>query len=219
MIPVTETVTQQEQQMKNNFGARHRVSLALAFAAATALSASTAGQAKENQDEGRGDSQEENRSDRHDQSQVRRGFEISPAGVSLNLVGKNRALVGLGSYIVNTTGCNDCHTHPSYAPGGDPFRGQPEMINAGQFMSGGRVFGPFTSANLTPDFAGRPAGLTLKEFVMLLRTGHDPKDSPGELLQVMPWPVFGKKTDRDLHAIYEYLRSVPSLPNNPNPRP
>ena len=29
----------------------------------------------------------------------------------------------------------------------------------------------------------------------------------------MPWPVIGKKTDRDLKAIYEYLRALPSLPD------
>ena len=28
----------------------------------------------------------------------------------LKLEGKNPALVGLGSYIVNTEGCNDCHS-------------------------------------------------------------------------------------------------------------
>ena len=31
----------------------------------------------------------------------------------------------------------------------------------------------------------------------------------------MPWPVFGKKTDRDLRAVYEYLKAIPSLPGNP----
>jgi hypothetical protein len=159
--------------------------------------------------------------DRSDESRVKRGFEIVPAGVSLNLAGKNRALVGLGSYIVNTTGCNDCHTHPAYAPGGSPFLGQPEMVNSAQYLAGGRTFppSPFVAANITPDHAGNPAGLTLAEFIDLMRTGHDPKDPPGVLLQVMPWPVFGKKTDRDLTAIYEYLRSIPSLPNNPNPGP
>jgi hypothetical protein len=44
-------------------------------------------------------------------SQIWRGFEIAP--VPLNLAGKNWGLVGLGSYLVNTTGCNDCHTHPN----------------------------------------------------------------------------------------------------------
>jgi len=154
----------------------------------------------------------------NDQSRIQRGYQINP--VPLNLKGKNRALVGLGSYIVNSNGCNDCHTHPSYAPGHDPFLGQPEQINADQYLTGGRQFGPFTSANLTPDALGRPAGLTLEEFITVLRTGHDPDAPAGSPpLQVMPWPVIGKKTDLDLHAIYEYLRAIPSRPDNPNPGP
>jgi hypothetical protein len=147
--------------------------------------------------------------DESSQSQIQRGFEINP--VPLDLKGKNRALVGLGSYIVNTTGCNDCHTNPSYAPGGNPFLGQPEQVNVAGFLAGGQHFGPFVSANITPDALGRPAGLTLEQFISTLRTGHNPLDPPGVLLQVMPWPAFGKKTDRDLTAIYEYLRSIPSI--------
>src|SRR6185295_396127 len=107
------------------------------------------------------------------ESQIRRGFQIVPAGVQLNLAGKNRALVGLGSYIVNTNGCNDCHTHPEYLPNSNPFLGQPEMINFPQYLTGGRQFGPFTSANLTPDSTGKPAGLTLSDFITTLRTGHN----------------------------------------------
>ncbi len=153
-----------------------------------------------------------------DESKIKQGFAINP--VKLNLAGKNRALVGLGSYIVNTTGCNDCHTHPSYAPGGDPFLGQPEQINKDQYLTGGRQFGPFiTSPNLTPDVDGKPAGLTFHEFVNLLRTGHDPDAPAGTLLQVMPWPVIGKKTDHDLRAIYEYLSAIPSKPDNPTSGP
>ena len=151
--------------------------------------------------------------------QIRRGFQIVPQGVHLNLAGKNRALVGLGSYIVNTSGCNDCHTHPEFLPNSSPFLGQPEMINFPQYLTGGRQFGPFTSANLTPDASGKPAGLTLRDFITTLRTGHNPNDPPGQILQVMPWPVYGKKTDHDLKAVYEYLRALPSLPNNPAPGP
>src|SRR5690242_8044534 len=45
----------------------------------------------------------------NDESKVQQGFEIAP--VPLNLAGKNRALVGLGSYIVNAVGdCNGCHS-------------------------------------------------------------------------------------------------------------
>jgi len=151
---------------------------------------------------------------------VQRGREIVPAGVILNLKGKSRGMVWLGSYIVNTTGCVDCHTHPSYSPGGDPFQGQPERVNAEQYMSGGRMFGPaITAPNLTPDNKGRPAGLTRDEFVQTLRTGHNPHDPAGQILQVMPWPAVGKMTTHDLRAMYEYLSALPSLPDNPHPGP
>lgn len=159
------------------------------------------------------------RADDGSSSRIKRGYEIVPKGVTLDLRGKNRALVGLGSYFVNTEGCNDCHTHPEFAPGGNPFLGEPEQINSTVYLSGGRQFGPFTSANITPDSKGLPAGLTLEEFISFLRTGHNPHDPPGSIVQVMPWPVYGKKTDKDLTAIYEYLRSIPSLPDNPNPGP
>jgi hypothetical protein len=141
-------------------------------------------------------------------SRIKRGYEIAP--VELKLRGRNRALVGLGSYIVNAQGgCNDCHTNPSYAPGGDPFLGQPEQINVDGYLAGGTPFGPtIVSANITPDENGLPHGLTWPEFKRVIRTGrHD----GGEILQVMPWPVFRKMTDRDLMAVYEYLRSIPSI--------
>ena len=147
-----------------------------------------------------------------DESIIKRGYELAP--VELNLKGRNRALVGLGSYIVNTGGCNDCHTNPPYLAGGDPFLGEPEQINVPCYLSGGMPFGPppnpLRSRNLTPQ-NGLPAGLTLEQFITTLRTGED-QDHPGtgDLLQVMPWPVFGKKTDRDLTAIYEYLSAIPS---------
>jgi hypothetical protein len=149
--------------------------------------------------------------------EIRIGYRIAP--VTLDTRGKNPKLVGLGSYIVNAQGgCNDCHTHPNFAAGGDPYQNQPEVINAAEYLAGGRVFGPFTSPNLTPDKDGRPAGLTFDEFRMALRTGRDP-DGSGRILQVMPWPVYGKMTDLDLRAVYEYLRAIPSLPDNPAPGP
>ena len=157
-------------------------------------------------------------------SQIWRGFEIAP--VKLNLAGKNWALVGLGSYLVNTTGCNDCHTHPNWADGGNPYLGQPEQINTAQYLTGGRTFGldvvdhvtPVVSANLTPDKTGKPAGLTVAQFLNVMHTGQDP-DEPNRLLKVMPWPLYHWKTDLELRAMYEYLRAIPSLPDNPNPGP
>ena len=124
--------------------------------------------------------------DESSESQVRRGYQIVPPGVFLNLDGRNRALVGLGSYIVNTGGCNDCHTHPSYLSGGNPYLGQPELVNYQQYMTGGKTFGPIiTSANLTPDGTGKPAGLSKVEVPPSLLKG-DAEESE-EPLWFLPW--------------------------------
>jgi hypothetical protein len=143
-----------------------------------------------------------------DESKIQQGFRIAP--VHLSVHGKNHALVGLGSYLVNAVGgCNDCHTCPSYATGHNPFAGGDGQINGDNYLAGGVPFGPFiTSRNLTPDGSGKPAGLTFDEFLHALRTGEDP-DQPGDLLQVMPWPIFRNMTDRDILAIYTYLESIP----------
>jgi hypothetical protein len=95
------------------------------------------------------------------ESRIDRGFEIAP--VPLKLEGKDRALVGLGSYLVNASGgCNDCHSggpQTQYAPGGNPYFGQPTRINPATYLGGGRDFGPLlptpgsphiVSRNLTP---------------------------------------------------------------------
>ncbi len=151
------------------------------------------------------------------ESRIRIGLSISP--VPLNLVKKNRALVGLGSYIVNAQGgCNDCHTNPPFAEGGDPFLGQPKHINQAGYLGGGVAFGPFVSRNLTPNRLGLPAGLTYERFAETMRTGRDLKNIPPavpsedvNLLQVMPWPVYGEMNDRDMRAVYEYLRAIPCV--------
>lgn len=148
------------------------------------------------------------------------GLQIAP--VPLDMTGKNPALVGLGSYLVNVQGdCNGCHTAPpsAYAPGGNPFLGQPEVIDPAAYLAGGAdFFGPFVPRNLTPNAAGLPAGLTLTQFLQVLDTGVDLKNRPpfvpsptNDLLQVMPWPAFRHMTDREKLAIYEYLRAIPCL--------
>ena len=177
------------------------------FLLSFALLAVVHGRSSDGRDEGR-----------DQDGRVREGFRIAP--VHLNLKGRNPELVGLGSYLVNAVSeCTDCHTRPHYVLGGNPFNGQPELINRSEHLTGGNQFGPFTSANLTPNpVTGLPAGLTFPEFRHLLRTGETddhPLISP--LLQVMPWPTFRKMTDGDLRAIYEYLSAIPSRPNNPNP--
>ena len=124
-----------------------------------------------------------------------------PAAMSAQARDASFALIERGRHLVNAGDCVACHT----TKGGKPFAGGRPVVTP---------FGTIYSANITPDALGRPAGLTLNQFSATLRTGHNPLDPPGVLLQVMPWPAFGKKTDRDLTAIYEYLRSIPSIENN-----
>ena len=138
------------------------------------------------------------------------GLAIAP--VPLNLDGKDAKLVGLGSYLVNAVGsCNDCHSCPSYAPGHNPYPpvSGDGAINAATYLAGGVDFGPFTSANLTPDASGVPVeGATFDQFKAALRTGADPHQA-GNILQVMPWPVLRNMSDGDLLAIYTYLSAIP----------
>ncbi|MEI6212444.1 MAG: cytochrome C [bacterium] len=146
------------------------------------------------------------------------GLKIAP--VPLNTQGLDTALVGLGSYLVNASGgCNDCHTVPNFAAGGDPYKSEKLTINAANYLQGGRQFGPVTSRNLTPKGAERlPAGLSFAQFKWMMQTGEDPKDSR-RVLQVMPWPIFGHMREGDLRAIYEFLRAIPALPDSPAPQP
>lgn len=158
--------------------------------------------------------------DNEAQSEIQRGLDISP--VNLDLTVNNRSLVGLGSYIVNGQGaCVDCHTCPSYVgkvASDNPYANggtlnqidTPGPVNSTNYMAGGVHFGPFVSANLTPDptKGNQPEGLTFTEFLSVIQTGHDP-DVPNHILQVMPWPVYRHMTLRDLSAIYEFLSSIP----------
>src|SRR5215469_17750293 len=113
-------------------------------------------------------------------TKAEQGLRIAP--VPLNLNGKDRNLVGLGSYLVNAVAsCNDCHSagpQTQFVPGGNPFFGQqPTRINPATYLGGGRDFGPvvpgspdIVSRNLTPDKTGLPeGGRTYAEFLEILR--------------------------------------------------
>lgn len=151
-----------------------------------------------------------------EQTRILKGKNLltSIVPITLNLTGKNANLAYLGSYIVNVqAGCANCHSCPTYATGGNPYLGQTKKFNASSYLAGGvAVSGggvSAVSANITPDATGKPAGLSLAAFKNLLRTGQDP-DVAGALLPVMPWPIFGMMSERDLNAVYEYLSSIPS---------
>jgi hypothetical protein len=164
----------------------------------------------------------------------------------LKLEGLDLELVGLGSYLVNTMSCNDCHdtgAAAQFTRGGNPFFGQPKVLNPKTYLGGGRDFGLISgppsphiiSRNLTPSTkTGLPEGdHTFPEFLEILRTGKDfdhahpncsssvitncfPATPPfdGDLLQIMPWPNLKDLRDHEIRAMYEYLKAVPCIQGN-----
>jgi hypothetical protein len=149
---------------------------------------------------------------------VKIGFEIARSqNIELD---EDVPSQGLGSYLVTVSSCNDCHTQPNFALGGDPDQRQPEQVNPATYLAGGRVFptpaGTFCSRNITPaPGTGLPAGLTRDQFFNVMKNGCDPQDGSFndpkkcDLLNVMPWPNFRNYRVFEINAIYDYLSALP----------
>jgi hypothetical protein len=141
-------------------------------------------------------------------SKIKIGLEIAP--VPLNFARRNKAMVGLGSYLVNAAGdCNGCHTaggppNFNYAAGGNPYFKQPTKVDPTVYLSGGMNFGPVGTPtgpnsyagpdmivrNLTPNKDGVPeGGMSLSEFKDILRHGTDfdhihPTCTPDQITEI-----------------------------------
>jgi hypothetical protein len=141
-------------------------------------------------------------------SKIKIGLEIAP--VPLNFARRNKAMVGLGSYLVNAAGdCNGCHTaggppNFNYAAGGNPYFKQPPKVDPTVYLSGGMDFGPvgtptgpngyagpdMITRNLTPNKEGVPeGGISLSEFKDILRHGTDfdhihPTCTPDQITEI-----------------------------------
>jgi hypothetical protein len=131
----------------------------------------------------------------------RRGLSISPVPLSLDGMSRGqRALVGLGSYVVNAASdCAGCHSGPAgFLSGGNPF-----------FLGGGKVV---WTRNLTPD-PDTGLALTRDQFFEAIRTGRDFHPDAAGMLLVMPWTTLRWASDVDLDAVYAYLRAIPPVKN------
>jgi hypothetical protein len=104
-----------------------------------------------------------------EQSQIIVGWRIAPPFI--NARGKNPALVGLGSFIVNAQAdCNGCHgSDPAneYLPTHNPYflsppSSSPREYNQATYLNGGQNFGPvgpgIVKDNTSPLFAGQGLG-------------------------------------------------------------
>lgn len=116
-----------------------------------------------------------------------------------------------GKYLVQQAGCNDCHT-----PTGDDHQPLP-----GRELAGGVGIplpaGTIRSANLTPHETGL-GRWTEEQFVARFKAHADAemrsaRVDPKGFNTIMPWVMYGGMKDRDLQAIYAYLRTVKPVRN------
>ncbi len=145
-----------------------------------------------------------------------------------------------GRYLVNTTGCADCHTPlKKGANGPEPdaarsFAGHPEglvmppvpalpsgpwqVVSSATNTAWAGPWGVSFTANLTPDPETGLGRWSEQDFIRTLRTGrHLGQGRP--LLPPMP-AAYGQMSDADLKAMFAYLKSLPPVRNHvPAPRP
>lgn len=121
--------------------------------------------------------------------------------------------VAYGAYMVNASGCAECHTQ--ITPQG--------VINPELAFGGGRSF-PFpdgsvvTSSNITPDVETGIGSWSEEDFVKRFKFYSDsgyvnPKVMPGEFNSIMPWTMYAGMKEEDLKAIYAYLSSLKPMKN------
>jgi hypothetical protein len=139
-----------------------------------------------------------------------------------------------GQYLVNTTGCHDCHSPKIMTPNGpepDPERllsGYPAdvflpVINKNA-MKDWILFNPDLTAiagpwgvsfaaNISSDETGI-GNWTEEQFFTTIREGtYKGLKGSRPLLPPMPWQVYRNMTDDDLKAIFAYLKSTKPVSN------
>lgn len=166
------------------------------------------------------------------------GLTLSPVA---NAAGGAAVATERGRYLVDTSGCHDCHTPLKMgARGPEPdmsrmLSGHPAALAmpaaprlpAGPWLvtvsatntAWAGPWGVSYTANLTPDAATGLGPWTERQFVDTMRNGRH-LGVGREVLPPMPIGAYKHFSDEDLSAIYAYLRTVPAVRNRvPEPRP
>jgi mono/diheme cytochrome c family protein len=112
------------------------------------------------------------------------------------------SLIEQGRYLATAGDCISCHTRPK----GVPFAGGLPLTSA---------FGVIYSANITPDPATGIGAWSEQQFARALREGIAADGR--HLYPALPYTAYTKVTDRDVHAIYTYLRSLKPVRYTPPP--
>jgi mono/diheme cytochrome c family protein len=119
-----------------------------------------------------------------------------------------------GKYLATIGGCADCH-----AP-----HDEHQQVIEGKGLSGGWLLAlPTTrvvAANITPHKDTFMGQATKESFIGRFRAfaGEPPAATPGRNT-VMPWLALSGATDKDLGAIFDYLKAQPPVENKVDPFP
>ena len=150
-------------------------------------------------------------------------------------VSSKEDLVKRGEYLVQITGCNDCHSPKRMGVNGPEII--PELMLSGYSSktplpkidktfagAGFAAFAPDLTAaagpwgisfagNLTPDATGI-GNWTEEQFKKALTQGKFKGQDGGRmLLPPMPWYNFTTMADEDVKAIFNYLKSIKPVKN------
>ena len=128
-------------------------------------------------------------------------FVASSAAAQQKSPHKIPAEAARGKYLVQTAGCNDCHT-AGYASSGGKVEEQ--LWLTGDALGWRGPWGTTYASNLRL----RAKDMTADQFVVLARS---------ELRPPMPWFNLRDMTDRDVKAIYAYLKHLGPA-GNPAPQ-
>jgi hypothetical protein len=147
-----------------------------------------------------------------------------------------------GSYLVNSIGCDDCHSPKKITPTGLEIIPElrlsgfnPEMaslkpttdaVKQGWMLFGGDLttavgqWGQSYAANLTSDATGI-GNWKEEQFIKALREGkYKGLDNTRPLLPPMPWFVYKNLSDDDLKSIFAFLKTTKPVKNVvPAPKP
>ncbi|HJV69950.1 diheme cytochrome c-553 [Ideonella sp.] len=139
-----------------------------------------------------------------------------------------------GRYLVNTSGCMDCHTPLKMGPNGpEPdlarlLSGHPQglamppvptlpegpwlVVTSATNTAWAGPWGVSFTANLTPDPETGLGNWTVSDFKQTIRTGRH-LGRGRAVLPPMPIPVYNNFSDEDLEAVFAYLRTIPPVKN------
>jgi mono/diheme cytochrome c family protein len=151
------------------------------------------------------------------------------------------SLIKRGSYLVNSIGCDDCHTPKKFGPngpeldmehrfGGHLANSPVAKVNTSVIKDGWALFamdltsavGPWGqsyAANISSDATGI-GNWSEEQFMRALREGKSKGLKEGRpLLPPMPWFMYKNMNDTDIKAIFAYLKTSKPVENRvPGPK-